>query len=203
MLYLTFILTAMALIALPGPNVLVIVSTSLSHGTKRGLQTVLGTSSAMVLQLMIASMSTLWFVETMTGGFLWLRWLGTAYLLYLGALHLIDALLHKENCHAQVLSASGSFRRGFFVSLMNPKTILFFGAFLPQFVSSNGNYMHQIIVLSATFLALATCMDSMYATLAGHFRTYLQNRRSHNIQTGVTGILYLGAGVWLGLLRKN
>lgn len=76
LLFFTFIITSVALIVIPGPNVLVVVSTSISFGTKRGIQTVLGTSSAMIVQLLIAAISTTWFVNSVSEGFEWIRWLG-------------------------------------------------------------------------------------------------------------------------------
>lgn len=200
-LYIAFILTSAALIVVPGPNVLVIVSTTISHGTKRGIQTVLGTSSAMLIQLLIAALGTAWFVETVTQGFEWLRWLGATYLIYLGLQHLFKVYQpHKDE---KAISASSTFTRGFLVSLTNPKTILFFGAFLPQFASPNGDYTTQILVLSATFLCLATLLDALYAIAAGRVRNYIQSPRAIQLQHGLSGILFMGAGAWLAFARKG
>lgn len=202
LLYLMFVLTSMALILVPGPNVLVIISTSISHNVKRGLQTVLGTSSAMALQLLIAACGTTLFVESISKGFEWLKWLGIAYLIYLGIQHLV-AMGKNKATDQQEISASGSFTRGFIVSLTNPKTILFFGAFLPQFVSSNGDYMSQIALLSITFLFLATLFDGLYAILAGKLRKQVQRANYQKAHNGVSGILFLSAGIWLALMRKE
>jgi threonine/homoserine/homoserine lactone efflux protein len=87
-LYLAFLVASFILIVVPGPNVLVIMSTSLAHGARRGLQTVLGTSSAMIIQLLVAALGTAWFVESMSEGFAWVRWLGVCYLAYLGFSHI-------------------------------------------------------------------------------------------------------------------
>lgn len=200
-LFIGFILASVALIVVPGPNVLVVVSTSISHGTKRGVQTVLGTSSAMIIQLIIAALGTSWLVAAITDGFEWLRWLGVAYLMYLGVSYFSN-LFNNENNEALKSTASGTFIRGFIVSLTNPKTILFFSAFLPQFVAESGEYTIQIIILSVTFLLLATLLDGLYAIIAGHVKEHIQGYRAKKIQKGISGILYLGAGVWLAALRK-
>ncbi len=202
LLYITFILTSIAIIILPGPNVLVVVSTALSHGTKRGLQTVLGTSSAMVIQLIMAAIGTTWFVAFVAQGFEWLRWLGVAYLIYLGVSHLSSMVSKGGDEHTQI-SGRGTFGRGFIVSLTNPKTILFFGAFLPQFVSPSGGYLSQIVVLSITFLLLATLLDSLYAVMAGKASGLLRLSWMQRVQNGISGMLFLGAGVWLAVMKKS
>ncbi len=200
LLYFTFIVTAIALIVMPGPNVLVIISTSISHGTRRGLQTVVGTSTAMSIQLLIATIGTTWFVESIAEGFEWLRWLGVMYLIYLGIAQLLSLVQKADD--KPLVTGRATFSRGFIVSLTNPKTILFFGAFLPQFVSPNGVYINQIIVLSITFLILATLLDSLYAILAGRIRGALQGKRVQKCQKALGGIFYLGAGAWLAAMRR-
>ena len=81
-LYLTFVLISLGIIIIPGPNVLIIVSTSISHGIQRGLMTVAGTSVAMAIQLFIAAMVTSSFVQLLSNGFILVKWLGVAYLVY-------------------------------------------------------------------------------------------------------------------------
>lgn len=201
-LYLAFIIASIALIIVPGPNVLVIVSTSATHGTRKGLQTVLGTSSAMLIQLTIAAAGTAWFVDYLSSGFQWLRWLGIGYLLFLGISHL-RKILTVTKVNEVVPSTTVTFSRGFIVSLTNPKTIIFFSAFLPQFIMVGGPYNHQIMVLSATFLILATLFDSLYAILAGKAHRYLEDHTSRKLQHGISGGLILGASIWLALARKG
>jgi threonine/homoserine/homoserine lactone efflux protein len=197
---LAFILVSVAVIAVPGPNVLVVVSTSLGHGRTRGLQTVAGTSAAMIIQLILAAVGTTWFVSALSQGFLWLKWAGVIYLLFLGASHLFSAI---SNDPPRAVSASGSFQRGFWVSLTNPKTILFFSAFLPQFTSASLPYLEQIAVLSSVFWVLAVLLDSGYALLAGKFSMLLHNRNLSRIQNGASSLLYLGAGTTLALTRHG
>lgn len=201
-LFTAFILASTALILIPGPNVLIIVSTSVSHGSKRGLQTVLGTSSAMIIQLIVAAVGTTWFVESLSDGFQWLRWVGIGYLLFLGINHLKEMLSGTRDNEA-IPSISSTFSRGFVVSLTNPKTILFFGAFLPQFIMDGGSYSYQIIVLSVTFLILATLFDSIYAVLAGHVQSYLKDLNSYKLRHGISGGLFVVASFWLALTRKG
>ncbi len=192
-----FILISIGVIAVPGPNVLVIISTSLVYGTKKGLQTVAGTSVAMSIQLLLAGMGTSWFVGSFSTGFLILKWVGVAYLVYLGITHMIMLFATSQN--NTDLTGIGSFRRGFWVSLSNPKTILFFGAFLPQYTNSYQSYGQQIFVYSISFWMLAILLDSCYAMFSGRFSQFLHTRKLNFIQDGMSGVLFLGAAMLLSL----
>jgi len=193
---LTFVLVSAGIIIIPGPNLLVIISTSISHGKARGLQTVAGTTCAMILQLFIAAIGTAWLVSALSSGFLWLKWLGVSYLIYLGVAHFFAASLRSKV--RRTPSATGSFQKGFWVSLTNPKTILFFSAFLPQFVSGSGSYLAEITLLSIIFLMLAVILDSGYAILSGKISTRLSNPVAARFQNLFSGVMFLGAGVLLG-----
>lgn len=197
---LLFILVSIGLIIVPGPNVLVIVSTSIAHGRPRGLQTVSGTSVAMIIQLLIAALGAAWLVEALSSGFFWLKWAGVAYLLYLGAKHLRNA---ASKAKPEPVSAIGSFQRGFWVSVTNPKTILFFASFLPQFVSASEDYLPQIAQLSVVFWSLAVILDSGYALLASKLAKLLENKKLSKMQNCFSGLLYIGAGATLAATRHG
>jgi len=196
---LTFILVSIGIIIVPGPNVLIVVSTSISHGKVRGLQTVAGTSTAMLIQLGIAAVCTSLFVTTLANGFIWLKWLGVIYLFYLGVSHLLA--IHKAD--KTQISTAGTFQRGFWVSLTNPKTILFFSAFLPQFTNPAISYQLQIAVLSLIFWFLAVVLDSGYALLAHKLSSMLKTKYLAKYQHGVSGALYLGAGAMLATTKNG
>ena len=196
---LAFILVSIGIIIIPGPNVSVVVSTSIAHGKVRGLQTVAGTSTAMLIQLGIAALGTTWFVATLANGFVWLKWLGVIYLLYLGVSH----LLAFRNAAKTQISAVGTFQRGFCVSLTNPKTILFFSAFLPQFTAPAISYQLQIAALSLIFWFLAVVIDSGYALLAHQLSSILKTKYLSKYQHGVSGALYLGAGTILATTKNG
>lgn len=186
-----FALTSALLIVVPGPNVMVIVGTSLAHGRVRGLQTVAGTSTAMLLQLAVAAVGTSGLVLALSAGFAWLKWLGVGYLVWVG----LGLLLRQDS--APVPSGMGSFRRGFWVSLTNPKTILFFGAFLPQFVVPGEPYLPQVALLSVVFWVLAVCLDSGYALMAAGVARWLRRPGTARWLQRTTGVVYLGAGTAL------
>ncbi len=193
----SFLLVSAVFIAVPGPNILVIVSTSLVSGKLRGLQTVVGTTLAMIIQLTIAALGTTLLLATISQGLLWLKWCGVAYLLFLGVNSIYAFCTHRKS---RVPSARDSMQRGFWVSLTNPKTILFFSAFLPQFVNPHGVYLPQIAILSASFLLLAVTIDSFYAIMSAKLKWLLESRDIDRLSNGVSGAFYLGAG---GLLART
>ncbi len=192
--FISFVLISIPFIISPGPNVVVIISTSLAAGSTRGLQTVAGIWLAMMIQLFIAAVGTTWLLSVLAEGLMWIKWAGVAYLVYLG----VVSLYRFATSHGvTVVTATGSFRRGFYVSLTNPKTILFFSAFLPQFVTDSSLYAQQMTLLSVTFLVLALVLDSGYALLAGHLRWLLARKNIDRLQNGFSGALYILASALL------
>ncbi|MEB3209996.1 MAG: LysE family translocator [Leptolyngbyaceae bacterium] len=198
---LTFTLISLGFIMIPGPNVLVILSTSIAHGIRRGIQTAVGINLAMIIQLCIAAVGTTWFVATLTQGLIWLKWMGVAYLLYLGVTQLFFTLSSKSP--EKQITALGSFQRGFWVSLTNPKTILFFSAFLPQFAVQSASYFSQIILLSFIFWAIAAVVNCSYVVLSSRLSSLVKSKHLPKVQSGVSGVLYVGAGAALATAKTG
>lgn len=159
---LAFTLATAGILAIPGPNMVIVAATSASHGLVRGMQTVTGTTSGMAVQLVVAATATSWLATLLAEQFHWLRWLGLAYLAWF--------VWHQARQFGKrgrpMPSASGSFHRGFLIALSNPKTILFFSAFLPQFTVDTEPFAQQIVLLSAITWSLAVVRDSACALLA-------------------------------------
>lgn len=205
-LYLSFVLISTGLILLPGPNVLLVISTSLAHGSLRGLQTIAGSMLAMALQLALAVFLTQALALYLSEIFDWIQWLGALWLLWLGVGQLRQAW-QQRGVKGMVLpsqtSARGCFGRGFFISLTNPKTILFFGAFLPQFVSAETPAAGQLMSLSLTFMLLAVLFDSSYALAAGRAGKWLQQRLHAAWLSATAGLLFLLTALLLLVLRRG
>ncbi len=198
---LIFSLISIGFIMVPGPNVLVVLSTSISHGAIRGLQTVAGIGLAMAIQLCIAAIGTTWFVIALTHGLVWLKWAGVSYLIYLGVSQLICAISSKTS--QRQATGLGSFQRGFWVSLTNPKTILFFSAFLPQFAVQPSSYASQIMLLSLVFWAIAALVNICYVLLSSQLSSLLKSQKLPKYQCGVSGVLYLGAATALATSKNT
>jgi threonine/homoserine/homoserine lactone efflux protein len=199
-LYLAFVAATVVLILIPGPNVALIVANSVAHGTRHGLVTVAGTSAAMVIQLSLTILGLSGFLAILASWFEWLRWLGVAYLVYLGIAALTAPPTDLMTVKPTQSAPTRMFLRGFLVSLTNPKTLLFYSAFLPQFISSGADTTAQLMILAATFLAIAVVLDSAWALLASRARRFLSlNGRQRN---RITGAFFLSAAAGLALARK-
>ncbi len=200
-LYAAFVAASVVLILIPGPNVALIVANSLAHGARYGLVTVAGTSAAMVVQLGLTALGMTTLLGALAQGFEILRWIGVAYLVFLGLRAWRAPALDLTRARPEPRAARAILLRGFLVSLTNPKTLLFYAAFLPQFLDASGNVGRQLAILSVTFVALALVIDGGWALLAARLRGVLGvNGRLRN---RLTGSLLMGAGLGLALARKS
>lgn len=199
-LYFAFVLAAVALILLPGPNVALITANSIAHGKRVGLVTVLGTTTAMLPQLALTVLGLTGVLVFVGEFFEWIRWAGVVYLIYLGyqawRAPAIDLLKIAPQSH----SAGRIFWRGFLVSSSNPKTLLFYGAFFPQFVSPNADPVMQFVVLSLTFLTIAFVLDCCWALLANQLRGLLATRAV--LRNRLSGCFYFIAAAGLASVRR-
>jgi homoserine/homoserine lactone efflux protein len=199
--YFAFVATTILLIVVPGPNVALIVANSVAHGTRAGLVTVAGTSLAMVPQLGLTLFGMSAALTVVLHWFTWLRWVGVFYLAYLGVKQWLAKPLDLLAVQPERRSAQALFARGFLVSLTNPKTLLFYAAFFPQFVDVRADVRAEFAILAATFLVLAVVLDSSWAVLAGRARPLLASRSTS--RTRLSGTLLLGAAIGLALARKQ
>jgi len=199
-LYLAFVAACAILILIPGPNVALIVANSVAHGTRFGLLTVVGTSSAVVVHLALTVLGATAILNFLAASFDWLRWAGVAYLVWLGIAAWRAPAVDLSRTEAQARSARLIYGRGFLVGLTNPKTLLFYGAFLPQFITPGPSAPDQLLLLAVTFLVVAVVLDGLWAILAGRLRTLLVAHA--RLRNRLTGGLLMGAGLGLALARR-
>ena len=200
-LYLAFVLATSILILIPGPNVALIVANSVAYGTRYGLLTVAGTSSAIVVQLALTAFGMTAVLGSLAQWFEWIRWLGVAYLLWLGVRQWRAAPADLTRTQPQYRSPREIFSRGILVSFTNPKTLFFYGAFFPQFITPGADLTTQIAILSVTFLVIAIVLDGCWALLAGRVRTLLAVHGK--LRNRVSGGVLIGAGVGLALVHRR
>jgi len=200
-LYFAFVLAVTILMLIPGPNVALIVANSVAYGPRFGLLTVAGTSSAMVLQLALTVLGMTELLGTLGTWFEWIRWIGVAYLIYLGVAQWRAPPVNLAEVAPEPRSARAMFTRALLVSLTNPKTLFFYGAFFPQFVVTSRNVDAQVAILTATFLVLAVLLDGCWALAAGRARGLLTVHR--RLRNRISGGLLVGAGIGLAFARKS
>lgn len=200
---LAFVAVSVGIILLPGPNVLFIVATTLAQGRRIGLLALFGTSSAMLIQLTLAGLGTSALAHVLAESFLWIKIIGALYLLYLGLSSLLAARNTAPTNAPSAPTPGQPFWRGFLVSLSNPKTILFFGAFLPQFVDPAAAAAPQLLSLSAIFFILAVLLDGCYLLAADRVAHWVRQRGMARLQHLFSGAFYLLAALGLSLVRRS
>jgi threonine/homoserine/homoserine lactone efflux protein len=192
-----FIGATLALLLVPGPAVLYITARSANQGRIAGLVSVLAIETANFIQAVAAALGLSAILLSSALAFDIVKYLGAAYLVYLGVRKLLAPDTGAENEEVKPESLSRVYWQGFFVNILNPKTALFFFAFLPQFVNpERGNVTGQTLLLGAIFVGFALITDSMYALLASSLAGRLRGNR--NFQKGqryFAGLVYIGLGV--------
>ncbi len=199
--FLAFLATATVLLLIPGPNIALIVANSMAYGARFGLLTVAGTSSAMVLQLTVAAFGMTEVLRTLGLWFEWLRWIGVTYLIYLGVLHWRAPAVDLSTTAPEPKSVRAIYTRALLVSLTNPKLLLFYGAFFPQFIHLEKPVAAQVAILSVSFVCLATALDGTWALIAGRARHLLTARG--RLCNRITAGLLVAAGTALSLARHK
>ena len=182
------------LVMIPGPNVALIVANSLRFGLRMGFVTVLGTTFGVALQLIAVVAGIAAIVELAAEALNWIRWTGVVYLIWLG----ISTWREPADDLTKIVAAPTVFWRGCLVAAINPKTLLFNAAFLPQF--AGGGSLPELGLVASVFLAVLLLGDLVWALFASSARSLLE--RSSQARNRITGGFLVAAGIGLALSRR-
>lgn len=196
-----FVLASALLILTPGPNVALIVANSVAYGARYGLLTVAGTTMAVLVHLTLVGIGLQGALGLIGAVFEWVRWAGVSYLLYLGITTWRAPTPDLAAVGAQPRSARRMLARALLVSLTNPKTLLFYGAFFPQFISTARPVAPQVWVLCITFVIVAVAIDSLWALAAARARLLLGTRG--RLRNRISGGILMAAGIGLALAPRR
>jgi threonine/homoserine/homoserine lactone efflux protein len=196
-----FMSAALVLLLIPGPAVLYITARSASQGRVAGLVSVLAIETANFVQAVAAALGLSAILLSSALAFDVVKYLGAAYLIYLGIRKLLASDNGAKDEAVKQESLSRIYWQGFAVNILNPKTALFFFAFLPQFVDpARGNVVMQNLLLGAIFVGMAIITDGMYALLASSLAGKLTgNKRFQKGQRYFAGLVYIGLGITTAL----
>lgn len=207
-LFAAFCLAVAILVVLPGPIVTLVVANSLRHGSRVGLATVAGASIGNAILLAATAVGLVTFFALLSELFEIIRWAGAAYLIWLGvkAWRTQGAQETGEGA-ANVTRAPRPTRtvvlQGFLIALTNPKAILFYIAFLPQFLDPHLPAGPQLLLMSVTMIVMALISDSGYALLAARARGWFATPRRRRLQDRISGTLLIGVGCGLLVVRRG
>lgn len=185
----------------PGPTVTVILANSLKSGTLAGLAIIAGTQLGLLSMMVVVGLGLEAVMGFMAFAFDWIKLAGAAYLVWLG----FNMLRSSGELGQASAGPAKSYRRlvldGFLVIWSNPKALIFLGAFLPQFVSSEGASFPQVMVLGLFFMLIAGSTDAFYAILGGRARHLLSAARV-KLLSRVSGVILMLGGVWLAFQKR-
>ena len=191
---------AIVLAITPGPGMFYVLTRSLKGGRREGYASSLGTAIGGLFHVVAAALGLSAILATSALAFFVVKYAGAAYLIYLG----VHTLLSKDDMPSMdtevVSNNKRAFYQGIITEMLNPKTALFFLAFIPQFVNMNAPIVPQFILLGCISVTLNTSMDIIVATLAGPIGYQLQKRLAlRKAQRIFTGLSLMGLGVYVAL----
>jgi len=200
-LLVTYVAACFLFSIVPGPSVTVVLANSLARGTKAGLLTILGTEISMLSMVIVVALGLEVVMQAVGQAFVWIKLIGAAYLLWIGW-QMLTTGGHLDVEKAKAPRSAWRFVwQGALINWSNPKTLLFLGAFLPQFVKVGEGAFFQIMVLGLIVMAVATFTDGIYAVLAGSLRGVLTAARVR-VVSRISGAILICGGIWLALLKR-
>jgi threonine/homoserine/homoserine lactone efflux protein len=195
--YAVFLATAIALLLVPGPAVLYVVTRSIEMGRGGGLASVAGITTGTVVFVGLAAAGLSSLLLASTTAFDAVRYAGAVYLVFLGARRLLGRGVDETDAEAPPRTRQRAYMQGIVVNLTNPKTIVFIFAFLPQFVDADAHHVWlQVVVLGLSFAVLGFLSDSMYALAAGTIADRLRGSEGiARVQRWFGGSVLVGLGI--------
>lgn len=203
--YLAFSLAAALVLVIPGPTIILVMSQAISHGKRTVLPLTIGVGLGDLTAMTLSLLGLGAVLSTSSFLFGILKWIGALYLLYLGGRMM---LVKSDPTRVDVTKGNSTsnwqlFRRAYVVTSLNPKGIVFFIAFMPQFVDPAGNYIFQLGVLGTTFITLAVINAAIYGVFAGELREVLYRHKMKKIFNVLGGSALIGAGIFTAAMRKT
>ena len=190
--WLLYIGTILLFMSSPGPSHLLMISVSMSNGFKRSLATAMGDLTANVIQIVLAGFGLAAALMSTQYGFAIVKWLGVAYLAWIGLKTIIASLgQHNMNQAYPTASLKSLWFRGFVTSAANPKAVVFFAALFPQFINSQAPIFMQILILGSTYIVV----DGLFLAAYGKGASWIARRISNHFRNWIERVS--GAGLIL------
>lgn len=198
---LPYLLACLLFTVVPGPGVTVVVANSLAGGTRAGVLTVLGTQLSMVTMVLIVALGLEAVVTLVSEAFTVIKFAGAAYLVWIGWKMFTSSGRLALGEAAPRVAPWRYVWQAAVINWSNPKTLLFLGAFLPQFVDMNRPAFGQIVILGLIVMAVATVTDLVYVVIAGRARAALTAARVR-MMNRVSGVILMAGGVWIAFQKR-
>lgn len=197
-LWIAYVGTILVLMMTPGPSQLLMLSNSLGNGFNRSIATASGDLTANLFQMVVASIGLASVIVRAQAFFIFLKWAGVVYLIYLG-IKIIYAGSQNYTTKGRMVSLKKLYLQGFITSAANPKAVIFFAALFPQFIDPTKPLLNQFMVLSITYLTI----DGLFLGCYGKFADTIRNGQLPSLiskrMNYVAGSLMIGAAILLGM----
>jgi len=200
-IYLAYLVACIVIIIVPGPTVTLIIANSLTHGSRAGLLNVAGTQVGIAFMIALVGFGLASLIEALGWWFEVVRLLGAAYLIWLG-IKLFRSTGSLGDARSAPAPRGGFFLQGFLVAISNPKTLVFFGAFIPQFIDPAGDFFQQVLIMGMTAIVVAAISDGLYAILIGGAGRRISRNQVKWLSRMSGGVL-IGGGLWLAFTRTR
>lgn len=198
-LFSAFLVITVVLFLTPGPIVTLVITTGARSGARAALMTVAGATLGNAVLIAFIAFGLSWIIKTSAEVFDYLRWVGAAYLVWLG----IQAWRHAGTKSAAVAPRGHVHAwRGFIVAVTNPKTIAFFTAFLPQFIDPALPAERQLLVMCVVSVLMGGVLDSCWGVAASYGRAFFMKPHHNKLLDRISGPVLIGGGIWLSLVRR-
>lgn len=204
--WLLYVAAVFVLTITPGPSVLMCVTNSVKYGVRRAAASALGSITSGCIIIAVVGIGFGAVLAASEKFFQVVKWIGVAYLIYIG----IKSFLSKDSSfEVSGDSATGTkslrdlYLNGFLIGITNPKGLLFFSAFLPQFVNPQAPQLPQFLILGATFVFFETMWLMTYASFAARVAPWLRAPGRAKVFNRVTGITFVGAGALLATVKRT
>jgi homoserine/homoserine lactone efflux protein len=203
-IWIAFTLAAMIVLVIPGPTIILVISQAIAYGRIAVLPVVVGVTLGDLTAMTLSLLGLGAVLSSSAALFSVLKWIGAAYLIYLGIkLWRSSPEKHEVKLPAKSTSKLSLFKSAYIVTALNPKSIAFFVAFLPQFVSSQSETFPQLLILGATFLSLAALNAALYALFAGQLHDKMQNVKVLRWFNRSGGTALIGAGIVTATIQRS
>lgn len=202
-LLLVFVFAAVTISLVPGPDMIYVAANAIGRGPGAGVLSAVGIGVAMMVHTAAAALGLSYLFAQSAWAFEVVRYAGAAYLIWLGVRALRGPAFDAGDFGPEGTSASRILRRGFFTNLLNPKVIVFFAAFLPQFVApENGSVILQFLFLGAVFTCVGFLVDAGVAVAGGKVRCLIsQSPEALRLLNRLSGVVFVGLGIRLLFVR--
>jgi len=201
-LWLAFAAAAAIMIMIPGPTTLMVLGHTVSNGWRTGMTSLIGVVAADVCAITFSVLGFSALLAASAMAFTVMKWIGAVYLVWIGIQLWRAPPIDLTPTAEKRTSPRGAIAQTFIVTLLNPKGILFFAAFLPQFIDQAMPLWPQVIVLMLTFCTLATLIQGFYITVMGRARSRIASPHALRLMNRTGGVMLIGAGLLTATLKK-